>query len=321
MTVLAPPGSPAGRRFLLRDDAIMSTSDDVLFLDANQYLDLYRLIPREGLLDSLQNLKAYIFIPMQIVDEVLRNKLGVAERYFKEQYREVDEIKKTQVPEHLFGIDARRTAELREKLSQARNARNELEELANDALRKISRSQDDVSLRLSELFNNPIAPTVEELERARARKERGNPPGKPNDPLGDQLIWEQLLTHCKKHKRRLWMIAKDSDYGPTVAKHEFVLNSLLYRDLIDTGDRRLEVFCFTNMQAGIEDFVSKTGVNLPKLATGEEAKEVKKALDALPPIGWLDGMMMSMNPPIFRRARPDLYGTQVFQAVPPSMQE
>jgi len=142
---------------------------DVLFLDANQYLDLYRLIPRKELLDSLQSLKEYLFIPAQIVDEVLRCKLRVADQFFSEQYKEIDAIKNTVVPEHLLGIDDKKVDELRTNFSQAKKSRDELRKLAVDALNRISRSEDDVSARLSVLFNNAILPKDVEMQRARER--------------------------------------------------------------------------------------------------------------------------------------------------------
>src|SRR5262249_3859964 len=39
--------------------------------------------------------------------------------------------------------------------------------------------------------------TDEELQRAENRKARGIPPGKKDDPMGDELNWEQLLSFIK----------------------------------------------------------------------------------------------------------------------------
>jgi hypothetical protein len=76
-------------------------------------------------------------------------------------------------------------AEYKHDLARAVKVRNELTALAADALSKISRSADDVSQRLENLFDNPISATNDEMCRARNRKETGNPPGKKGDPLGD----------------------------------------------------------------------------------------------------------------------------------------
>src|SRR5262249_23086757 len=128
----------------------------------------------------------------------------------------------TVVPD-LLGIDDKKAAELRTSFSQAKESRDKFRRLAVDALNLISRSEDEVSIRLSVLFNNAILPNAAEMQRARERKERGNPPGKPNQPLGDQIVWEQLLTHCKTNNcKRLWIVSKDSDYGVKGEKHFFL---------------------------------------------------------------------------------------------------
>jgi hypothetical protein len=265
----------------------MSANSDILFLDTNQYLDLYRLVPRKELLDSLQGLKEYIFVPMQIVEEVLRGKLRVADQFFSEHLKDIDTINRTLVPHHLLGIDEKKVTELRDSFSRAKDSRDELRQLAHGALNRISRSEDEVSVRFNVLFKNAISPNDTEMQRARERKERGTPPGKPNGPLGDQIIWEQLLTYCKHNDcKRLWIVAKDSDYGITSANHLFLLNALLYRDLMDACRAGLEIYSFTNLQTAITNFVDKTGVKVEKLATGEKATEIIKAIDALPRANW-----------------------------------
>ncbi len=151
----------------------MSANSDTLFLDTNQYLDLYRLIPQKELLDSLQDLKEYIFVPMQIVDEVLRRKLGIANQFFSEQFKEIDQINKTLVPNHLLGIDDTKVTELRSSFSGAKGSRDELRQLADDALNRISRSEDHVSVQLSMLFNDANSPNGAEMGRARERARNG----------------------------------------------------------------------------------------------------------------------------------------------------
>jgi hypothetical protein len=64
----------------------------ILFIDANQYLELYGLIAGKRLLDSLEEQKAHIFVSMQIVDEVLRRKLGCAQIFFSNKLKEVTAI-------------------------------------------------------------------------------------------------------------------------------------------------------------------------------------------------------------------------------------
>jgi hypothetical protein len=57
-------------------------------------------------------------------------------------------------------------------------------------MEKISQSNDEVSTVLTPLF---VPHREEELQRAKQRKECGQPPGKKAGPIGDQLTWEQIL--------------------------------------------------------------------------------------------------------------------------------
>jgi hypothetical protein len=219
-------------------------SDAVLFIDANQYLKLYGMVAGKKLLDWLEEQQAHIFVSAQIVDEVLRNKLRCAQIFF------LDKLKlDVAVPDHLLGVSDEKTNELRKNIG---NAADELTALADDVLRKISRSEDDVSQRLNRLFDKAISPNTDQMERARDRKERGNPPGKQKDTLGDQITWEQLLAHCKGMKQ-LWIITDDGDYGIKHAKM-MLLNSLLRRDLMVTCGMELEIHYYSNWSEGITEF-------------------------------------------------------------------
>src|ERR1700686_5402901 len=75
---------------------------DILFIDANQYLLLYGLQGKK-MLDLLDANKPYIFVTVQIVDEVTRNKLRCANEYFTNQYKELGSIK-APMSNHILGI-------------------------------------------------------------------------------------------------------------------------------------------------------------------------------------------------------------------------
>jgi hypothetical protein len=47
----------------------------ILFIDANQYLDLFGLVAGKKLLDFVEKQKQHIFVSKQIADEVLQRKL------------------------------------------------------------------------------------------------------------------------------------------------------------------------------------------------------------------------------------------------------
>ena len=251
----------------------------VLFIDANQYLNLYRMAGGgKQLLDALIEQKAHIFICRQIADEVLRNKLEVAQLFFAELFKGT----MGSVPYHLLGEDE----VAKKSFDQRESSQTTLRSLASDALCKMSRSEDDVSKRLESLFDKAIPATDEEIRRARERKEVGNPPGKKNGPIGDQMAWEQLLTYCKANKRkRVWIITNDGDHLSTWKGRSF-LNAFLYRELSNSCGAPLEVHCFRNLMEGIRHFAKHAGVIAEKLPTPEETVVIRNELDALPPFGW-----------------------------------
>lgn len=257
-----------------------------LFIDANQYLDLYRMVAGKKLLDSLEEQKAYIFVSAQIVDEVRRNKLGCARDFFLDKLKAIQTID-APVPDHLLGISEQETTEFRKNIDQAQQARKKLDELVSDTLFQISRSEDEVSKRLESLFDKAVVPSSDEMQRARERKERGNPPGKVKDALGDQITWEQLLTNCRESKcARLWIISRDEDYCVGYGK-KFLLNPLLHRNLLDVCAEFPEIYVFDNLLDGITHFGKNAHVMAKKLPTEEEAAAIKKEIEVLPPLGWM----------------------------------
>ena len=230
----------------------MKYIDPLLFIDANQYLDLYRTETATHQLPALQEQHAHIFVTTMIVDEVQRNKVKVAAEFLMKQ-----ESKK---------------------------------ELAHDLLDQITRSEDEVSKTLAALFAHAIPHTEDALQRARRRKELGNAPGKiKNGPVGDQLTWEQILDQCKG-KSAVWIITRDGDYATEYEKKMF-LNAMLYQDLVRLYQRPPEVFCFNNIPEGILHFAELTKTKADKLPRPEEIEEIKKELDSLPPFGWMDSSM------------------------------
>ena len=61
-----------------------------------------------------------------------------------------------------------------------------------------------------QVFNQTLPANSGSYSRARIRKELGNPPGKVNDPLGDQLNWTQVLENIEKVSA-LWIVSADND--------------------------------------------------------------------------------------------------------------
>lgn len=266
----------------------MSTKG-LLFIDANQYLDLYRIPSRTKLLPGLEQQRPYIFVTEQIVAEVYRRKVEATLFLVKQELASHD----IPLPEHLLSSGDTKLKEIRERLQQMKNdaegIRKQLSELGSGLLKQVSKSQDEVSKALASIFYQPVKPTDAELERARSRKERGNPPGKLNGPLGDQLCWEQVLRKCREDKPPLWIITNDSDYA-TKYEGELFLNAALYQDLRAVYGAEPETYCFDSLADGLKHFAATTKVQADKLPTAEETEKIRKEQESLPTLSFfLDG--------------------------------
>jgi PIN domain-containing protein len=262
--------------------------DALFFIDANRYLELYRIKTGKKLLAPIKELETHIFITKQVVNEVQRNKLGETAKLLAGQ---IDELKHAE----------RCTAIADDTRQKIRAVNASFTAAAPETLQKVSRSEDDVSKALAELFKTAVLESDEELQRARLRKEKGNPPGKQNDPLGDQLTWEQLLNRANG-KSKVWIISTDSDY--CVARDsKLFLNSFLYQELAAVNTPATQVFCFNNIADGIRDFVKQTGLKAEALPTPEESREIqeeaiqiKEEIAAeLIPVGWMSSNASAMN--------------------------
>jgi len=258
--------------------------DSLLFIDANKYLDLYRTTTGKKLLASLTQQTDYIFVTQQVVEEVHRNKILVAASFLNDKFKEL-KLQTFHVPDHLFGTSADQNSRILETMEETvkkiKQVNKDVDALASGIMEQISRSEDEVSRTLAPIFARSIGHTQMEMQRARERRERGNPPGKSTNPLGDQLTWEQIRTRFVG-RRRLWIISRDGDYGTFHEKKGFV-NNLLHRELLEIT-AGAEAFLFEDIIDGIKDFAAKTGVKADKLPTPAEAKEIKKEEAALPPL-------------------------------------
>jgi hypothetical protein len=262
----------------------------VLFIDTQQYLDFYRLCGLKKLLGTLEAVTNRVFITAQIADEVTRNKVAVARKFltdhFKGLFQEFSAINKGG-PNQLFSDTV--TSDLQAKLKAISDGIDETRKAAdkavNDLLQQIGRSEDEVSRVLAGVFNQAIEASQSELDRARARKERGRAPGKVGDALGDQINWEQFLAGAKQWPQ-VWIISRDGDYCHKCGETA-VLNPALYRELTEKR-AGIMVHCFTEMEKGLRDFIRANPVPDPKLPAPDEAERINKEQESLPPLGWLD---------------------------------
>jgi len=259
-----------------------------IFIDANIYVNFFdsnqsRL---KKLLGSLVEIKDVIFISSQIADEVNRNKLDAAQRSLGNYLNNLEDIKKNNkpitLPEHLE-IESTTLKtwndeknKIYEKISQENEKLyKQLENIIKKMLNEIMRSSDNVSQTFDLLFKDAVVASENEVKAGRDRREVGNPPGKPKDPLGDQISWEQFL-NCSRDSENIWIISKDKDYY-TSFKSEIYLNSFLYKELVSANtNSNPSIFCFESLAEGLDHFNKISSQKISNLPQEEELKIIAK---------------------------------------------
>jgi len=261
----------------------MPINDSLLFIDSNKYLDLYRIDKGKKLLTPLVEQIDYIFITQQVANEVQRNKIIVATDFLRKKSKEL-KLQTLNLPDHLSDASADEKRKnilqgMSEVTQKIKTMNAEVDALVLDSIQQISRSEDEVSRALDQIFARAISHSPEELLRARDRRELGNPPGKIANPIGDQLTWEQILTHFKE-KKRLWIISRDGDYGTVYGGKGFPNRFLC--DELSKITCNPEVYLFEDIVEGINHFVDLTGAKADQRLTPEEVEEITREEKALP---------------------------------------
>ncbi|MDN3524664.1 PIN domain-containing protein [Halomonas sabkhae] len=262
----------------------MSEIDAVLLIDANKYLDLYRTDKGRKLLAPLSEQASHIFVTQQIVDEVQRNKLRAAADFLRTKSQGM-KLHGINVPDHFSGSESGKNQEILGQMKDINRSvvavNAEIDTHTHEIMTQVAESKDEVSKALAPIFSEAVQATCDEMKRARERKETGNPPGKASDPLGDEITWEQVLSHFEG-KRRLWIISRDGDYG-TAFGGSFFLNSFL-RSEIDKIANEFIVHIFEDLVEGLTHFVETTKVDATIKLSPEEITEIETEERSLPPV-------------------------------------
>lgn len=255
-----------------------------IFIDANIYVNFFdsNQSTLKTLLDSLVEIKDSLFITSQIVDEVNRNKLKVAQRSLGNHFESLSKVnqdnKKINLPEHLeIGSTNLQTWNSQRTNINKENKKlyDELKDIINNTLTEIMCSSDKVSQTFNLLFQDSLVASEEEIKKGRYRRELGNPPGKPNDPLGDQISWEQFL-NASRELENIWIITTDKDYYTTF-KGKNYLNSFLYNELVKANvHANPSIFCFDSLAKGLEHFSKISSQIISNLPQEETLKIIAK---------------------------------------------
>lgn len=184
-----------------------------IFIDSNQYRHLFSR--KEGFSDDVYNFliqlidSGYVklLLPIQTKDEVERGRL----RKWPED--EIETIKKNYIAD-LYNLQKN----IQEKFKSYLLNENLLQEVNEEIKRKVTEYEDEIkkiynffgkeknesNWKLKSLFRKAVElpETSEIINKARIRKEKGNPPYSKSSRLGDALIWESLLSYLKEEKEK-----------------------------------------------------------------------------------------------------------------------
>lgn len=219
-----------------------------IYIDTNVYLLFYfqKESKFNDLLESLVELKDKIFIPKQIVYEVERNKLKRFSDSFNEYIKKATEVDNITIPTHFDSSSEKRledwNQERKKIYNNLKDSNTKLRSIKNDLYVNIYNGADEVSIKLKKIFDLAKDAEPAMLEKARLRKERGNPPGKKTDTLGDQISWEQFLQNIAIEViDEVWIITKDSDYFIKDNNNKIHINSLLREELKELGIKNIQI--------------------------------------------------------------------------------
>lgn len=261
----------------------------IILIDTNIYLRFYdsNISEFRKLLPTIEGLKDSIFITKQIVDEVNRNKLNLICKTL-DNYREKINISKDMIPIHFDTEDNKEASDWNKKREKLIEDNKKLISELSNYTKKLSslveKSEDRVSTILQEIFSKASQPNEDEINNAKKRKELGNPPGKKEDAIGDELIWEQLLSKYKNNnKEEIWIVSNDSDFMIDINR-ELKLNSFLYFELkgiADNNEPKLRLF--KKLSSAVTTYQAETNKikNIPDSNTmGKIEKEEQRVIEA-----------------------------------------
>lgn len=181
-----------------------------VFIDTNVLLRFYAysddsLTEVEKLSALIKTGKITLLITEQIVDEHARNRDNVLAESLKRLEQMPTAVQMPRFAEHHESAQ-----KLMAAIKEAKGAKSGLLDAIRTEMTEGALRADRVIL---EMFasTKPLVRTGEIIERARLRRELGNPPGKP-ESIGDQINWEILLDHVPS-ETDLHIISKDGDFG------------------------------------------------------------------------------------------------------------
>lgn len=247
-----------------------------IYIDANIYLSFYVADRRKlrELLPALESVAPYIFVTGQIVDEVRRNKVNVFLTHAQTfSARLPTEINLPSFdPTEDDASSKKRNRDLRAIVKKTQTIATAYNKSIASLAQSIIEDNDPVSKVLEKIFKKAEKATSGDFDKARLRREIGNPPGKRSDPLGDQLSWEQMLRRTTKGEA-IWIVTRDKDYFDD-HNGEPKLNPVLHHDLSGRLGTAGQFYCFRDLSKALTDFKKSSGKEVKHLPAASEMEKI-----------------------------------------------
>lgn len=260
-----------------------------IFIDTNVYLDFYRIKEVNPLLKPLIELCGHILVTKQVVNEVLRNRGNLATEILNhnfEKFQFSSSLPDALTAFALSDIDPEISKKIDNIKAETKKINGELNllskalsEIFEKTIEHVSKGEDKVSIELQKIFDSAIDNDDRQLKAAEKRKLLGNPPGKKNDPIGDELSWEQILDYAELNKCPIWIVSKDNDFITKSSNGKIFGNPLLLKEV---NDRDLPEFQFFNdLPSTLLKFKAevKPDLDLPSKEELEEAAIAQKQIE------------------------------------------
>ena len=223
--------------YLVPDDKTVRDTvlNGLIVVDTNVLLEAYRYqsATRDELLDNLAEFGDRLWIPHQVRLELFRNRLQVMSG-INSTYREVEALVANAKRElHAKLVDkigemcnrvgagpADRELLLEELTSGMRQVEKRIDDMRDQHVGGMRRTDDPVLRRLEQIFENRCGeqPTADEYETLKAeavrRLNEGVPPGfrdaNKTDATGDYIIWAQALQEARRRGLPLLFVTRDN---------------------------------------------------------------------------------------------------------------
>jgi hypothetical protein len=249
----------------------MTKDNYLILIDANVYLDFYASGGTTAKLKSL--IDGYIdriFISQQVAIEILRNRSKLVSQLFQNYSDQLNQELPRSLPEIPIRLLADKQADAKawnDSARKVKDAHKQLKEqfieLRSWAIESVRTGEDELSQLISKVTSRAVAADDQTIQKARRRKELGNPPGKRNDPLGDQITWELFLEKCSQvNPSTSFLLARDNDYFvPHVKKSPRFLNPLLEQEFTRRCPKT-QLICHDNLEDMLESLRKYSGSTL-----------------------------------------------------------